>query len=299
MYSKSDIKVHALLFSVCISNALNYSISKIVMDGFVDPMSVIFIRIFCTSVFFWIMSMLLQIKETVAVSDYKRLVVCSLLGISCNQLMFYNGLHRTTPINASVMTLMSPIIIFLVTHFVVKEKSAWWQMLGVLLAGVGAALLLFGKGVAFGRDTFVGDMLILGNSTVYAIFVVLVTPLMRKYHPVTVMKLVFTLAMPVVFPLTYSKLGEAHWGQMTLVPWLSLLFIIIFGTIYNYYVNTWSLRHVSPSVNGGYIYSIPFLATIFAIIMDKDVLTVEKLLYGALIFTGVYLVSRKRNTMEF
>lgn len=294
MYDKSDLKVHFLLFSVCISNALNYSISKIVMDGFVDPMSVIFIRILATSLFFWVLARVLKIEESIERSDYVRLVICSLLGISCNQLMFYNGLHRTTPINASVMTLMTPIIIFLVTHFVIKEKSAWWQILGVLVACTGASLLLFGKGVSFGKDTFVGDMLILGNSTVYAIFVVLVTPLMRKYHPVTIMKYIFSLAMPVVFPLTYQHLLEAKWAEMTMGPWLSLGFIVVFGTIYNYYVNTWSLRHVSPSVNGGYIYSIPFLATICAVMMGKDILTEQKVLYGLLIFLGVYLVGKTK-----
>lgn len=294
MYEKSDLKVHFLLFSVCISNALNYSISKIVMDGFVDPMSVIFIRILVTSLFFWGLAKVMKIDESIERVDYMRLGICSLLGISCNQLMFYNGLHRTTPINASVMTLMTPIIIFVVTHYVIKEKSSWWQVFGVLLACLGAGFLLFGRGVSFGMDTFAGDMLILGNSTVYAIFVVLVTPLMRKYHPVTVMKYVFSLAMPVVFPLTYHHLLDAKWTEMTLGPWMSLGFILVFGTIYNYYVNTWSLKHVSPSVNGGYIYSIPFLSTIFAIIMGKDILTPQKMLYGLLIFCGVYLVGKTK-----
>ncbi len=296
MYAKSEIKVHVLLLSVCVSNGLNYSISKIVMGGFVDPMAIILIRIVATALFFWVLSKLLKIDDTIEKADYKRLLLCSLLGISSNQLMFYNGLNLTTPINAAVMSLMTPIIIFLITHFVVKEKSAWWQVLGVFVASIGAGLLVFGKGVRMGADTIVGDILILGNSTVYALYVVLVTPLMRKYHSITVMKIVFVLAIPIVLPVGVSHLVETQWSVMGLIPWLSLAFIVLIGTIYNYYINTWSLKHVSPTVNGGYIYLIPFLATLFAVLMGKDILTWEKVIYGILIFVGVYLVGRKLRT---
>jgi drug/metabolite transporter (DMT)-like permease len=166
----------------------------------------------------------------------------------------------------------------------------------VIVATVGAMLLVFGKGVNMDENTLIGDLLILGNSTVYAIYVIMVTPMMRKYHSVTVMKIVFMLAIPVVLPVGGHHLVLAKWDAMGLIPWLALAFIVFIGTIYNYYINTWSLKHVSPSVNGGYIYTIPFLATVFAVAMGKDVLTLDKVIYGALIFTGVYLVGKKLPT---
>lgn len=293
MYAKTDVKVHLLLFSVTVSNGLNYSVSKIVMNGYLDPMAIILIRIVVTSLFFYILEKFMGVKEQIQRADYVRFALCSFLGIAANQLFFYNGLNLTTPINAAVMTLMTPIIIFLITYFIIKEKTAWWQLLGVCLACLGAGLLLFSKGVSIGNSTLTGDLMILANSTVYAVFVVLVAPLMRKYHSVTVMKVVFSLAIPMVLPITYNNVLEARWGSMGLYPWLALAFIVFIGTIYNYYINTWSLKHVSAAVSGGYIYLIPFQATLFAVLFNNDTLTVNKVMYGLLIFLGLFLVGRK------
>jgi drug/metabolite transporter (DMT)-like permease len=188
---------------------------------------------------------------------------------------------------------MTPIIIFLITHFILKEKSRWWQFIGFTMACVGAYLLVSIKGVNFNQDTLLGDLLVLCNSTVYALFMVLVTPLMKKYHPVTVMKYVFTFAIPVALPFTYSAFIHTPWGDLPSLAWWSLAFIVGFGTIYNYYVNTWSLKHVSPSVNGGYIYLIPLLTAMVAVLMNQDSLSTPKVIYGLLIIAGVYLVNKK------
>lgn len=107
MGDSNNFKIHILLLSVAISNALNYSISKIAMSGGIHPMAVILMRIVGTSCFFdsWL---IYTSKDKIEPKDYFKLALCSLLGIATNQMLFYNGLHYTKPINAAVMTLMTP-----------------------------------------------------------------------------------------------------------------------------------------------------------------------------------------------
>lgn len=296
MGDSNNFKIHILLLSVAISNALNYSISKIAMSGGIHPMAVILMRIVGTSCFFLILGLFIPSKDKIEPKDYFKLALCSLLGIATNQMLFYNGLHYTKPINAAVMTLMTPIVIFLLSHFILKEKSFWWQFVGVLIAAIGAFLLIQLKGLEFSDNTLIGDLLIIANSTVYAIFMILVTPLMRKYQPVTVMKYIFTFAIPIVFPFTYKHFLQVNWALLSQEVYFSLAFVIIFGTIYNYYINTWSLKHVSPAINGSYIYLIPLLTVAFAILLKQDQLSVLKVVYGLLILLGVYLVNKKQKS---
>jgi drug/metabolite transporter (DMT)-like permease len=68
-------------------------------------------------------------------------------------------------------------------------------------------------------------------------------------------------------------------------------------TIIAYLFNTWALRYANPSLVGAYIYLQPVLAIVIAISVGRDVFTLEKALYALLIFAGVYLVSRTRQTV--
>jgi len=71
------------------------------------------------------------------------------------------------------------------------------------------------------------------------------------------------------------------------------------NTIYG--LNNYSLKTVSPSVNGIYIYLQPLIASVVAILFGKDELTVIKTIAAFLIMAGVYFVTRqpKRNKPAF
>ena len=53
------------------------------------------------------------------------------------------------------------------------------------------------------------------------------------------------------------------------------------------------IRHLRASTVTVFIYLQPLIAGIFAIIMGSDAVTVVKILASALIFLGVYLVTKK------
>jgi drug/metabolite transporter (DMT)-like permease len=58
--------------------------------------------------------------------------------------------------------------------------------------------------------------------------------------------------------------------------------------------NIYALRILSPSVAGAYIYLQPLFASLIAILFLRESLDWFKILAGLLIFTGVYLVGRKK-----
>ena len=64
-----------------------------------------------------------------------------------------------------------------------------------------------------------------------------------------------------------------------------------------YLLNTYALKDLSPSVVSMYIYTQPFLATLFAVFLGKDSLTPTKILSAVFIIAGVYLVSMKSSTV--
>lgn len=285
-----------MLAIVALINGAHYSIAKMVMPEFIHPSGIILLRLLAASLVFNLVYLWMKNKQSIEKKDYLTLLFCSFFGIAANQLLFFNGLSQTTPINAALMTLMTPILVFLISFFYLKDKITFVKLVGMAIAALGAFLLVSGRGIGFSQQTMIGDLLILLNATSYGIFLVLVTPLMRKYEALNVLRWLFMLSIPIVLPFSVQPLAQVSWSALTQEAWLSLAFILILATVTTYLINTWSLRYVSPSVNGIYIYFQPFLATVFAVWLGKDQLNVFKIFYSILIFIGVFLVSRVKST---
>ncbi len=260
------------------------------MPEFIKPFAFIFIRVSVTTTLFFILHFF-WLKEKVDRKDFLLMAACGLFGVVINQEMFFMGLSRTTPINAALIMIMTPILVSLISFFLAHETATWQKVLGIIFGASGAAVIIGGKGFSFNGETVLGDFFILINATSYAIYLVMVRPLMKKYHPLTVIKWVFAFGLIPVTLFGFKQFGEIQWQTFSAQTWLAVAFIVICVTFFAYLLNIIALREVHSSIVGAYIYLQPVLATLISIGLGKDQLTGTKIFSAILIFTGVYLVS--------
>lgn len=268
------------------------------MPEFIQPFGFIFIRVSITTTLFFLLHYFWQ-NEKIEKKDLGLLAVCGIFGVVINQEMFFAGLSITTPINASLIMIMTPILVFVISFFLAHEKATWQKILGLLLGLSGALVILAGRDFSFSSQTLLGDLFILINATSYAIYLVIVRPLMKKYHPLTVVKWVFFFGL---FPVTlfgFKQFTQIEWHTFTTQIWVAMSFIIIGTTFFAYLLNMLALREVHSSVVGAYIYMQPILATIISMALGKDQLSIEKVISALLIFSGVYMVSFAGNIKMF
>jgi drug/metabolite transporter (DMT)-like permease len=154
-------------------------------------------------------------------------------------------------------------------------------------------ILVVGKKLSFSSDTFLGDVFIFINATAYGVYLVLISPLMKKYHPVTVIKWVFLLGLFMVLPFGYEQFSEVAWSTLPPKAMWAMGYVVVGLSFFAYLFNTVALKYVSPSVVSSYIYLQPIIASLVAIWMGKDHLDWIKVLSAVLICIGVYLVSAK------
>lgn len=283
-------RAHFFLFIVNLFYGAGFSVSKIAMPQFVPPFAFILIRVSTVTAMFFVLHYF-WLKEKVESKDMLMLALCAMFGVVINQEMFFAGLNITTPINASLIMIMTPILVFVISFFLAHEEVTWQKILGLLLAALGALIIMSGKGFNFSSKTVVGDLFILINATSYAIYLVIVRPLMKKYHPLTVIKWVFFFGLLPVAVLGAKQFSQIQWHTFTTAAWLSVGFTVICTTFFAYLLNMLALREVNSSVVGAYIYLQPILATIISVLLGKDSLSLEKVISAILIFTGVFLVS--------
>ena len=287
------LKGHIALFIAQIVYALNYSIAKDLMPTYIGPIALVFLRIFGACILFWILSLFLK-TETVAKKDLIKMLWLALFGIVINQVFFIYGLSLTHPINSAIIMISNPIMVFIFTLIILKERVTILKLSGLSLAIFGATTLLLFKGnLEFGSETIVGDLYTLINSASWAIFVVMVKPIMEKYNTVTVMRWIFLFGSIYILPIGLNDFTKTDWSRFNDYAIFATCFVVIATTFFAYLLNIYGLKSLSPSTVSAYIYLQPFLASIFAIIMGKDSLTLTKLFSGILIIFGLYLINKK------
>ncbi|WP_040664656.1 DMT family transporter [Nafulsella turpanensis] len=286
-------KIHGALAAANLIYGANYSIAKAVMPEYIRPFGFIFARVVFGTMLFWLFNVLIRNGEKVERKDLPLLALCGLLGVAANQLLFFSGLNLTSPINASLITTIMPLILLPIAAVQLKERITARKVTGVILGLSGAALLISNKNtISLQNSQLAGDLMIFLNATAFSFYLVLVKPLMQKYKAQTVIKWVFFFGMIVVVPFGWEDFMAVSWGQLPANAWMAILYVVLFTTFFAYLLNTWALKYMSSSVVAIYAYMQPVFATMIAVWIGQDSFTLEKSMYSLLIFAGVYLVTR-------
>lgn len=289
----NNLKVHGALLFVGLIYGANYSIAKDIMPDLIKPFGFILVRVFAATLIFWIIHSIFVKEKIQNRRHFIRLFACAVFGVAVNQMLFFQGLNQTGTISASVIMTMSPVIVLIASYFILHEKVTKTKILGVILGGIGAILLITRQGADFSNNTFTGDLMILGNATSYSIYLVLVKPLMKIYSPLTIIKWIFLFGFLLIFPFGLSQFNEVEWSSFPARGWISVGYVIVGTTVLAYLLNAWALKYVSPTIVGYYIYLQPLFATLIALIFLDEPLSLSFIFFSMLIFTGVLLVSRK------
>nr|WP_299072091.1 DMT family transporter [uncultured Allomuricauda sp.] len=273
---------------------INHTVAKGVMPTYVQPFGFILLRVVGAAILFWGISFFGP-KEKIEKKDWGRILVCAILGMVINMLAFFKGLQLSTPINSSVLITITPIIVVALSAFFLSEKITLNKGLGILLGFVGAvALILFGAEIRQDAPNIpLGNFLFLVNATSYGAYLIVVKKLIEKYHPFTLMKWLFTIAIIINLPITLPEFLEIQWSTMPVWVYATIAFVIIGTTFMTYLFNAFALSELKASTVGAFVYVQPLFGIIFALFSGKDQMTLVKIIATALVLFGVYLASKK------
>lgn len=288
-----QVKTHSALFVVALIYGANYSIAKDIMPMYVQPFGLIVIRVVSAVLFFGGLSVFVVKEKIQSWRDWGRIAACGLFGITLNQLSFFSGLNLTSPINASLIQTVSPVVVVLLSAYLLKEQLKIIRMIGILLAGLGALLLISGK-AGNTQGNILGDVLVLLNAVSFGAFLVLVKPLMQRYNPITIASRIFLAGSIGVLPFGLEQVIRPNYASFPLAIWAAIAFVIIGMTILAYLLNIGAMQYASPALVGVYIYLQPVIAILIAVALGKDVFTWQKAIYALMILGGVYLVSKPK-----
>lgn len=274
-----------------------FTIAKDVMPTYVQPFGLILIRVLGACSLFWLVSVFLP-KEKIEKKDFPRIMAAAFFGVAFNQLTFFKGLSYTSPISGAVLMVTAPILVLILSSILLKERLEFKKILGILIGLTGTSILiLYGKSIENAPNANWGNFLVFVNASSYAVYLILVKPIASKYSPLTFIKWIYTFGLLYVLPFGFSEFSVITWNQIPTTIYFEMGYLVVFTTFLAYLINLSAIRILKPTTLSVFIYLQPFFASIIAIGLGKDQLNEIKIISALLIFSGVYLVTKKPKTI--
>lgn len=271
----------------------NFVVAKVTLDEF-PPMSLAFLRfgLACLflSPFVWV-----QMKKTkMDLKDLPKLVAVGILIITLNITFFFEGMVRTSAINASILTLIIPIFSVLAGWLFLKEK-VYLVNLGGAFLGLAGALIVIGfpqlLSGSYSSKMLLGNILIILASISFVIGAIMSEKLLKKYSTLTVTAIAFLVGTITFFvPALREYLQNPIWTQsVTPVGILGVVYMTLLSSISAYFLFEWGLLKTDIVKADLFQYIEPLIAAGLAVLLLGETLSNSFLIGAVLILFGVYL----------
>ncbi len=220
------------------------------------------------------------------------LMFYAVFGVIANQLLFIEGLERSTATNAVIIGATIPVFTTGIAVVLRRERATRRKVLGLLLAFVGA-LVLVGAGAFEGGGTrLVGNLLILCNSLSYSIYLVLSPSALERYNPRTAITWIFLFGVIGTLPFGAASF-ITHAGSLPSQTWWVLAYVIIFPTALTYFLNIFALKYAPSSLVAMYAYLQPVFGATLAQIFLHERVGAGSLLGAIPVLMGIWLVAKE------
>lgn len=286
------LKAHLAVLLANIFFGINYITIKLIVPSRLSAPALNMCRVVGSALLFWCLFLLKPSRAGIQKKHFPRFVACALLGVFVNQSLFVKGLSLTSSIHASLLSLVTPILIIFIAAWLLKERLTVLKITGVLAGVSGATVLILMKDVSHTASNMVlGDALVVLNAVAYAFYLVLVRPLMLMYSPVHVIRWVFTFGLVFMVPFSWNDFAATPWQDFSTANWVTLVFVVSGATFFAYLFNIYGIAVIGASATGAYIYTQPVFAAVIAMFFMGETFGTVKLFAAALIFSGVYMVN--------
>ena len=275
-----------------IFSGLNMNALKYLLPLWMSPLTGATLRCTFAAAAFWVIGWFMPPEKSSA-KDKWLLFLLGAFGLYGFMFLYLIGLSKTTPVSSSIFTSLQPIWVFLIMIFFYHEKATGSKIVGISIALVGALVcILTQRSDDLASDAFVGNMLCLSSSVVYAIYLVMSKRILSAVGPITMLKYTFSgsavsgliVSMITGFDAPVFSL-PFHW-----LPFAVLMFVLIFPTTISYMLLPIGLKYLKTTVVAIYGYLILIVATIASLILGQDRFSWTQTFAILFICVGVYLV---------
>ena len=225
--------------------------------------------------------------------DWLVIAMLGLIGQFGYQLLFIEGMERTSVANASIIIGCTPVAVSLTTAVLGHERLPWPHWVGMALSFVGVYLIVSG-GARSGASSLTGDLMMLACVACWTVYTVAARPMLRTFSPLLVTGLSMAIGTLLFLPAAVGDFRQTPWGDVPLVAWACLVFSSLLAL--NFAYTSWyhGVRHLGPSRTALYSNLVPAAALVVAMVWLGERLGGLRLAGAILVLAGVVVTRYRR-----
>jgi Permeases of the drug/metabolite transporter (DMT) superfamily len=250
-----------------------------------DAIAIGFYRLTFALPFFAVGAFVWNRKELFSITP-KQLIGCALGGLFLTGHFFtwFTAIENTTVASAVVICSTDPIIILAITAGILKEKTSWKAVVGVLIALTGAAIITGGD-YSFAGDSIFGDIMAFLGALFIALYFLTGRKMRKEINATVYVFLVFT-ACWIAFTVGMLLTGTPFTGYSKM-DYINLFAMAMVCQIGAHAVFNWCLGHVSPLYISTIETGEAIFASILAVIFFAEIPTAWQLVGGGITICGL------------
>ena len=290
----SALRAHGITLGAFICFGLMSPLCKWAMEsGLVSGVSMAGFRLCGAALLFWAVSPVVP-RQRVERGDWLPLIIMSLCGMGINQFCYVLGVQYTSPTNACVATTSTPVFTFILSAVFLHAAVTLRRVAGLIIAAAGALVLILGSQMEGGRSgSPVGDAICLFSQLSVSFYFVFFSGVIKKYHPVVLMRWLFLISAVLTAPLWLHEMLSMPWKQLGPAEIWGSAYVVFFGSFISYLLMIVGQRHLEPATVTAYNYIQPVIAAVVGISLGVDALTWQKVVAVICIAAGVWAISRR------
>ena len=287
------IRGNLLILTATIFFGVNIPVVKMLIPEWMSSTDVTIFRLCGGCILFWLASLFIK-NDRIARSDLAAVLVGGGLGLFSFIYLFNLSLRYANPIDVSIIMTLPPVFVIIINAIFKHYKPSLGEMFGMLLAFVGAAVVIMAKHPDDkASDALLGNILALASGLCYAIYLIVLEKPTHKYRPISLLRWVF-LASAVPCVLLLHSLPEAaiFHTDHPIEPALLIGFVVFCPTFLSYLLINPAIKLIGSELVSIYQYLIPVVATIASVMMHVAHIHTAQILAMVLIIAGMLMTNR-------
>jgi drug/metabolite transporter (DMT)-like permease len=231
----------------------------------------------------------------IKLKDHILIIISSLIAISLGNILLLMGFERVPSVNAALISLLEPLLLFALSVQFLKERLSLRTFLGIVIGFVGAAIIIGKPWDASGasQQMVTGSLLIVLAVFCDVIATLIFKPILKRVHPyqLTSLHLLWGIVPIAIYSIPHlSALAPERAGSN---GYWAIFFNIILITIANC-LFLYGLMIKKAQEVGVFTYLHPIAAAIGGWFILSEVPSGKVIAGGALIFLGIYYAEIKK-----
>jgi drug/metabolite transporter (DMT)-like permease len=236
-----DPVVDAALLAMCAFWAANVIVLKLLLKD-VPPPALSAGRYVIVSALAVLVATVRGGPWTIEGRDVPRAVASGLLGVALFQVLFMEGLQRTSAFASNLIQGTEPLFALVFLRILARARIGPRQWWGVLVALLGAVLFFIEGAAGDSHLAFgLGEILNLSGAFVFALYGLISGPLFARYPGHIVMAITMVAGTLPLVAWAWPGLHAVDWARLRPTVWAGLVFSSVVPLYLGFWIWNWAV----------------------------------------------------------